>query len=520
MEISDGNHFDVIIVGAGLSGIGAACHLQKHCPTKSFALLEGRQSSGGTWDLFRYPGVRSDSDMYTLGYNFKPWTAGKAIADGPSILSYIKEAADENGINDHIRFGHKVVSAEWSSNSASWKLATKIQKGDDSLPSETRTFTSNMLLLCGGYYNYDQGYTPDFKDIDKFSGQLLHPQKWPEDLDYHNKKVVIIGSGATAMTLVPAMALSGAEQVTMIQRSPTYVISMPDEDKIANGLQKILPKRLAYACTRWKNIGFQSFFYKRAINKPEQVKGKLLAMIRKYLPKDYVEEHFTPSYNPWQERLCLIPNADLFKAINRKKAQVITDQIDCFVEDGLKMASGKRVPADIVVTATGLNLLPLNGLSFVVDGKEMNPPDLITYKGMMYSSLPNLVHVFGYVNASWTLRADLTAEWLCRLVNHMDKLGMRQCTPTRNLATKTDTSPWIANFNPGYMKRAMHLFPKQGAEEPWVNTQNYTKDKKMLREGSLEDDALEFSNPLTGEDSGAVVVNEETTAAMKQAGTG
>ena len=489
-------HFDVVIVGAGLSGIGAACHLRQHCPSKTFVLLEERKAIGGTWDLFRYPGIRSDSDMHTLGYNFKPWKAAKAIADGPSILNYVHEAADEHDVKPHVRFNHKVHTTEWSSPDALWRIKANQTAQND----EQVSFTCSMLLVCGGYYSYKGGYQPDFKGMSDFKGSLIHPQKWPENLDYQGKTVAVIGSGATAMTLIPAMAHSGAKEVTMVQRSPTYVVSKPDEDNIANILRKYLPARLAYAITRWKNINLQRYFYSQTQTKPEKVKGQLLGLVRKELPKDYVDQHFTPKYNPWDERLCLIPNADLFKAIRDEKARVVTGHIDCFTADGLKMASGEEVKADIIVTATGLNLEVLAGITFSVDGKKIQIPDAYTYKGMMYSNIPNMVHIFGYVNASWTLRADLTAEYFCRLVNHMDKSGMRQCMPVlRQSERDMESRLWIDTFTPGYMKRTMHLFPKQGAHAPWVNTQNYAKDKKMIHKVPLEDGVLLFTNPASGQ---------------------
>lgn len=485
-------HFDVVIVGAGLSGIGAACHLRHKCPDKTFVLLEGRKTTGGTWDLFRYPGVRSDSDMHTLGYSFKPWLGAKAIADGPSILDYVREAAVENDIDQHVRFEHKVTSAAWSTSDARWTVQALQTSGGEAV-----TFTCNMLFMCGGYYNYDKGYTPEFEGMDDFTGQLVHPQEWPENLDYADKKVVVIGSGATAMTLVPAMAHSGAEQITMVQRSPTYVVSMPDQDAIANFLRKILPDRIAYALTRWKNINLQRYFYERMRAAPQKAKTQLLNMIRKHLSDDYVDQHFSPSYNPWDQRLCLIPNADLFKAIHKNKASIVTSQIDRFTAKGLKLKSGEELPADIVVTATGLNLTVLSGVTFSLDGRQVHLPDTFAYKGMMYSDIPNMVQTFGYVNASWTLRADLTAEYFCRLVKRMDELGMRQCTPKLSESEAgMQTRDWIDTFNPGYMKRSMHLFPKQGAHEPWINTQSYKLDKKMIRGAPLEDGALQFTNPV------------------------
>lgn len=486
------NHFDVLIVGAGISGIGAAVHLRTRCPAKTFTLLEGRNAIGGTWDLFRYPGIRSDSDMHTLGYNFKPWQEAKAIADGPSIRKYVNEAAAEHGITEHIRFQHQVKTAAWSTKDACWRI--EAQRGDQ---GETVYFTCGFLYMCGGYYSYEKGYTPAFEGVEQFQGQVVHPQHWPEGLDYSGKRVLVIGSGATAMTLVPAMAENGAK-VTMVQRSPTYVVSRPDEDAIANTLRKFLPEKLAYAITRFKNIQLQRFFYHRTRVKPEKVKAKLLSLVRQQLGPDYdVDQHFTPSYNPWDQRLCLVPNADLFNVINAGKASVVTGQIDCFTAHGLRLKTGQELPADIIVTATGLHLVVLAGIEISVDGESINFPDTFAYKGMLFSDVPNLAHTFGYINASWTLRADLTAEYVCRLLNRMDELDMRQCTPRlREEDAEMETRPWIDGFSPGYMQRVMHLFPKQGDQDPWRNTQNYAQDKKVIRNAPLEDGALIFSNPV------------------------
>ncbi len=484
------NHFDVLIVGAGLSGIGAAYHIKDKCPDKTYAILEGREAIGGTWDLFRYPGIRSDSDMHTLGYNFKPWTAARAIADGPSIRDYVNETADENNIREHIRFKHLVKHAAWSSDTATWTVqATLVDTGD------TIEFSCNFLYMCGGYYNYEEGYTPEFKGAETFKGTTVHPQFWPEDLDYSGKNVVIIGSGATAMTLVPAMAKNGA-QITMLQRSPTYVVSRPAEDKIANALRRFLPEKWAYAITRFKNIKLGNFFYNRTRAKPEKVKKTLLDMVRAALPDFDVDKHFKPTYNPWDQRLCLIPDDDLYEVIKDGSANVVTDTIDCFTETGIRLDSGEELEADIIVTATGLKLTVVNGLRITVDGKEIDFAETISYKGMMFSDVPNMIQTFGYINASWTLRADIIAEYVCRLLNRMDKLGMRQCTPRlRDEDKNMALLPWINDFSAGYMQRTMHLMPKQGDNGPWKNTQNYALDKKLIRTAPLEDGALQFSNP-------------------------
>ncbi len=453
---------------------------------------------GGTWDLFRYPGVRSDSDMHTLGYRFKPWREAKAIADGASILSYVKETAAEYGVDRHIRYEHLATKAAWSSTDATWTVeAVRRDTG------ETVRFTCNFLFMCAGYYSYRHGHMPEFEGREHFRGLIVHPQQWPEDLDYAGKRVVVIGSGATAMTLVPAMAKDVAH-IVMLQRSPTYVVSRPDKDAIANALSRVLPGTWAYAITRWKNVALQQFFYGQTRVRPEKVKAKLLDMVRKELGPDYdVASHFTPSYNPWDQRLCLVPNSDLFAAIRSGKASIVTDQIERFTETDIRLRSGRELVADIIVTATGLDLVVLGEMQFAVDDVPVDFAQTWTYKGMMYSGVPNLVCTFGYINASWTLRADLTAEYVCRLINHMDATGTRQAVPClRETDRNMPARPWIDHFSSGYMQRAMHRFPKQGDREPWINPQNYTRDKKMIRFGSLEDGALVFNNGGTGAVSG------------------
>jgi len=483
-------YFDVVIIGAGLSGIGAACHLQDKCPGKSYTILEGRDCIGGTWDLFRYPGIRSDSDMHTLGYNFKPWKESKAIADGPSILKYIRETASEHNVDDHIRYGHWLAGASWSSTDACWTLEIQHTGRDEPL-----FVRCNMLLMCSGYYNYEHGYLPEFKDYESFAGQIVHPQEWPDDLDYAGKKVVVIGSGATAMTLVPEMA-EDVEHIIMLQRSPTYVISFPDEDLIANILRAVLPEKWAYGITRWKNVKLQQWMYRQTRKRPELVKRVLLHWVRKELGKDYdIEKHFSPAYDPWDQRLCLVPNNDLFVALRSGKASVVTDEIDRFTETGILLKSGDELDADIIVTATGLDLLVLGGVDFRVDGGPVDFSKTISYKGMMTSGVPNLVSTFGYVNASWTLHADLIAEWSCRLVNHMDSVGARQCMPTpgdddRELPRK----PYIMNFSSGYIQRVIDQLPKQIDRPPWSNPQDYGRDRHMFREAPIDDGALVFSN--------------------------
>ncbi|MBX9945056.1 MAG: NAD(P)/FAD-dependent oxidoreductase [Reyranella sp.] len=479
-------HLDVLIVGAGLSGIGAAWHLQKNCPGKSYAIVEARAASGGTWDLFRYPGVRSDSDMYTLGYRFRPWKDAKAIADGPSILSYIREVAADHGIDRQIRYQHRVVGASWSTPDAKWTV--ELERGPD---KERAVITCGFLWMCSGYYRYEKGYVPEFAGIDGYKGQVVHPQHWPEALDHAGKKVVVIGSGATAVTVVPSMAETAAH-VTMLQRSPTYVVARPAEDPIANKLKRRLPLRLAYMITRWKNVMLGMYFYQMCMRKPDKVKSLILGGVRQMLGPDYdVDRHFTPRYNPWDQRLCLVPDADLFRAIRRKKVSVVTDQIETFTATGIRLKSGAELEADIVVMATGLVLQPLGGASLVVDDKPVEPPKTLIYKGMMYSDVPNLASVFGYTNASWTLKADLVCEYVCRLLNHMDRKGFRQATPRNNDPTLTE-EPWV-NFSSGYIQRALAHQPKQGSKRPWKLYQNYVLDLLTLRHGSVKDKAMVFS---------------------------
>jgi monooxygenase len=487
MTSAQGDTPDVIIIGAGLSGIGAAVHLQRHCPGKSYLILEARSAMGGTWDLFRYPGIRSDSDMHTLGYNFKPWTAAKAIADGPSILSYVQETAREHDITPHIRFGHQLLAANWSDESACWTLTVSTAQGEQVL-------TCRMLLMCSGYYSYGDAYTPEFDGRAQFKGPVVHPQHWPDDLDYRDKKVAIIGSGATAMTLAPSMA-EAAAQVTVVQRSPTYVVSRPDRDAIANTLRKFLPESWAYAITRWKNVALSQFVYRRSRKQPEKLKQQLLGMVRKELGDDYdVEKHFTPRYNPWDQRLCLVPNADLFKSIRAGKTVMVTDQIKGFNAQGIELLSGEQVQADIIVTATGLTLQVLGGAQFSKNGQPLDFANTWSYKGLMFSGVPNMVFTFGYINASWTLRADLIAEFFCRLVNELDKGKKGVCTPElRPGDMNMPARPFIDDFSAGYMQRMMHRFPKQGDRAPWLNTQNYASDRKMLRHDSLHDGVLQFS---------------------------
>jgi cation diffusion facilitator CzcD-associated flavoprotein CzcO len=479
-------HFDVVIVGAGLSGIGAAYHLQKRLGKKTYVILETRQAIGGTWDLFRYPGIRSDSDMYTLGYNFKPWPGAKAIADGPSIRDYVTETARENSIDRHIRFEHQVVSADWSSRDSRWTVTT--EQGPD---RQRAVFTCSFLMMCSGYYRYDRGYTPEFAGRDQFKGKIIHPQFWPEDLDYSGKKVVVIGSGATAVTIVPEMAKT-AEHVTMLQRSPTYVVSRPSEDRIANWLKTWMPAKWAYGITRWKNVLMQQYLYGRSRKEPDKVRKVLSDMAQKELGPDYpVSTHFNPKYNPWDQRMCLIPDSDLFNEIKAGRASVVTDTIERFTEGGIRLSSGKELPADIIVTATGLDLVFLGGTKVSIDGAPVDMSKRLTYKGMMYEGVPNLVSIFGYTNASWTLKCDLTCEFTCRIIARMDQTGAKAVTPKASSGDIAQT-PWL-DFSSGYVQRTIDRFPKQGERKPWRLNQNYTADVLMLRYGTLDDPELVFS---------------------------
>ncbi|MFM8993004.1 MAG: flavin-containing monooxygenase, partial [Actinomycetota bacterium] len=480
----------VVVVGAGISGIGAGVHLNDKSPDRSFVILEGREDIGGTWDLFKYPGIRSDSDMHTLGYEFKPWKAEKSIADGPSIMAYLRETVAEHDLKRHMRFGERVVRAEWSTQNATWSVHT--QRSDGSQGS----FECNYLFMCAGYYSYKSGYLPEFPGREKFRGTIVHPQEWPEDLDYSNKRVVVIGSGATAVTIVPAVAETAAH-VTMLQRSPTYMVSRPDTDALANFLRRILPAQLAYNITRAKNTWRQQLVYKKTRSNPDQIKMLLLGGVQLELGGKYpIKRHFLPRYNPWDQRLCLVPNSDFFAAMRSGRASLVTDNIETFTETGILLSSGEHLNADIIVTATGLQLVSLGEADIYVDGQQVDFAQTRTYKGMAYSDVPNLATSFGYINASWTLRADLTCTYVCRLLNHMRDTGTRQCTPRLRPGEETmPRRPWIDGFSSGYMQRVMHLMPAQGDREPWLNPQNYDKDKKMFREGAIDDGVMQFTNP-------------------------
>jgi monooxygenase len=479
-------HVDVLIVGAGISGIGAGYHLQANCLGRNYAILEGRDDIGGTWDLFRFPGIRSDSDMYTLGYAFRPWTGEKAIADGPSILAYLRETARAYGIDRKIRFGYQVKRASWSSETAQWAVeAERVASG------ETVRLTCGFLFMCCGYYDYAEGYTPEFEGVKRYAGRIVHPQKWTEDIEYAGKRVVVIGSGATAVTLVPALAKEAAH-VTMLQRSPTYVVARPSVDGTAARLRRYLPSRLAHGLTRWKYVLLGMYFFNLCRRYPRRAKAMIARGVKQAMGPDFdVSTHFTPRYNPWEQRLCLVPDGDLFKAIRNKRVSVVTDHIDTFTETGLKLRSGIELQADLVVTATGLTLQVLSGLELTVDGASVDPSKRFTYKGMMYSDVPNFASSFGYTNASWTLKSDLTCAYVCRLLNHMQKTGARRCMPRVRDADMA-AEAWV-DFSSGYFQRSLDKLPKQGSRKPWKLHQNYLRDLLAMRFASVKDDAMEFS---------------------------
>jgi monooxygenase len=486
--MSEPEHVDVLIAGAGLSGIGAACHLRRESPKKTFAVLEARAVSGGTWDLFRYPGIRSDSDMFTLGYSFRPWRGPKSIADGASILSYLRATAAEYGVEETIRYQHKVVAAAWSSEQARWTV--DVERGDT---HETIQLTCDFLFGNTGYYSYDEGYTPRFPGIERYQGTLVHPQEWPADLDYAGKRVVVIGSGATAVTLVPSLART-AGHVTMLQRSPSYIISMPSRDPVADALQRRLPPRLAAPLVRWKNVAVTALSYQLSRRRPAVMKSMIRKAQERQLPAGFpIDTHFSPRYQPWDQRLCIVPDGDLFRAIRRGTAEIRTDNIETFTETGLKLSSGIELEADIIVTATGLNLKLLGGMRLEVDGEKVDLSRTLGYKGMMFSGVPNLAATLGYTNASWTLKADLVGSYVARLLNHMDAHGFRQVVP-RAPADPGPTHPFI-DLASGYVLRSLDALPKQGAKAPWRLYQNYVRDVFLLKFAPLRDDALEFSNP-------------------------
>jgi monooxygenase len=518
-------HVDVLIVGAGLSGIGAAHQLQRAFPRRTYAIIEARDAIGGTWDLFRYPGVRSDSDMQTLGYRWRPWTGAKAIADGPSILQYVRDTAAESGIDRHIRFGYRVTRASWSSADAQWTVeaspvasqpASNGTTGTDGTggdggavgdgavgvgdatasTSGTVSFTCNFLLVCTGYYRYDHGYQADLPGIENFGGRVVHPQQWPQDLDYAGKRVAVVGSGATAVTIVPAMAETAAH-VTMVQRSPTYIISLPTEDPLDAKLRGLVGARRAYPVTRWKNVVVSTLIYQLSQHRPQMMRRWIRGMTVKQLPAGYdVDTHFKPVYGPWDQRLCLIPDGDLFRAIREQQASVVTGKIATFTEHGIQMESGAEVEADIVVTATGLQLLALGGLQLTVDGRDIQLPETMAYKGTMLSGVPNFALTIGYTNASWTLKADLVSDYVCRLLRYMDRHGYDVCVPVNDDPDVAERP--LLDFAAGYILRSMHEFPKSGSRAPWRLGMSYLNDAVTLRHGRIDDGVMRFSRRGAG----------------------
>lgn len=501
-------HFDVLIIGAGLSGIDAAHHLQKFCPQKSYVILEQRERIGGTWDLFRYPGIRSDSDMLTMGYSFRPWTHPKAISPGEDIREYITATARDEGIDRNIRFQHQIKRASWSSEDAKWTVEAVKQSSQGKDIQETAvTLTCNFLFCCAGYYRYSAGFLPEFPNSNRFKGRMFHPQAWPQDLDYAGKRVVVIGSGATAVTLVPAMAKTAAH-VTMLQRSPTYVISAPEKDRIANFLRRIMPAMWAYRLSRWKNVSFMTYIYQLSQRFPNFVKRGIIKKASNQLGTDFdVEPHFTPRYRPWEQRMCLIPDADMFEAIKSGRASVVTDQIETFTERGIQLKSGKELEADIIITATGLAMQAFGGMELTVNKQRVDPGQVLAYKGVMMSGVPNFASVFGYINASWTLKADLICNYVCRLLNFMDRKGVRQVTP--NPVGESAVAPFVENFSSGYIQRALASWPKQGQKKPWRVYQNYFRDTITLKWTRVDDEGLEFSNPATKTQVKAIKLAED-----------
>ncbi len=484
----DIEHLDVLIVGAGLSGIGAGHYVQAECPWASYAIFESRDAIGGTWDLFRYPGIRSDSDMFTLGYSFRPWAGEKSIADGADILQYIKDTARDEGIDRQIRFGHRIVSADWSTPEARWHV---IAERNDT--GERVEVTCGFLFSCSGYYRYDHGHEPDFAGRDQFAGEIVHPQHWPEDLDYIDKKVVVIGSGATAVTLIPSLA-QAAQHVTMLQRSPTYVAALPAKDPLANAIRKVLPQRWSGPIIKWFKALTTQWSYQISQKHPARVKRILRAMTKAQLPKGYdIDTHFTPRYDPWDQRLCVVPDGDLFKAIKAGDASVVTDHVETYTETGIRLQSGDHLDADIVVTATGLELLFIGGIEVTVDGETLDLPSKLTYKGMMLEGVPNLALAIGYTNASWTLKCDLTCDYVTRLLNHLHQTGLRQCMAVNQDPTVTDAP--LLSLTSGYIARSRDKFPRQGSAFPWQVHQNYLRDHRALKRSSLTDAAMQFSNP-------------------------
>ena len=486
---TDPEYFDVVIVGAGLSGIGAACHLLKECPNHRYIILEARASMGGTWDLFRYPGVRSDSDMHTLGYGFRPWDGSTTITDGSSILDYLLETAQEYTVEHNVRYNQKLKAADWSSENSCWTLEI-----EDTFNNKKIKLSTNFLHMCSGYYDYKTAHKPDLPNLRQFKGTLVNPQFWPEKLDYLGKRVVVIGSGATAVSIVPSMAET-AQHVTMLQRSPSYFLSWPSKDQFTSILKMILPRKWAHSLTRLRYILFQELLYKLTRVAPILIKKRLIGRVRRTLGSGFdIEKHFTPDYNPWDQRLCLVPDNDFFSALRSRKASVVTDNIARFTATGILLESGTHLDADIVVTATGLKLIVLGGVKFSIDRKPVDISQAWSYKALMITGVPNMVSTFGYVNASWTLRSDITAKWVCKVLNHMTRTNTTSVVPYIPAEfQQMEFKPWIADFPAGYIKRVMHLFPKQGFTEPWLNSQDFRQDKKMFNEPLETDKSLKFT---------------------------
>ena len=476
---------DVVVVGAGLSGIAAGHYLRTLCPTLSYTILEGRQAIGGTWDLFRYPGVRSDSDMFTLGYSFRPWPGDSTFASGPTIRDYVVETAREEGIARHIRFGNRVTSADWDSSTARWTLGVTTDGGDD------LRITCRFVFFCSGYYDYEQGHAPDWPGRESFAGRIVHPQHWPEGVDWAGRRVVVIGSGATAVTLVPELAATAAH-VTMLQRSPSYIVALPAHDRVGAAMRRLLPRGLAYRLVRWKNIALAAAFYQYCHRWPQRARKLLRKVAHHFLGRDYdVDRHLSPTYNPWEQRLCIAPDADIFMAIRSGKAAIVTDTIDRFTPGGIRLASGQELPADIVVTATGLKLKLVGGVRIGIDGRQVDGSASLVYRGTMFSGIPNLAIATGYTNASWTLKCELTARYVCRLLNHMQAKGLDSCMPVADAAAFASTQPFL-NLSSGYIQRASGELPRQGARTPWRMHQNYLLDLLSLKYSSLGDGVLKF----------------------------
>jgi monooxygenase len=494
------SHLDVLIVGAGLSGIGAGHYLQTECPWVTYDILEARATMGGTWDLFRYPGIRSDSDMYTLGYSFRPWDGEKSIADGDSILQYIKDTAAESGVDTRIRFNHRVIAADWSTSESVWHITAERTDTRDTIH-----VTAGFLFCCSGYYRYDHGYQPDFAGMGDFSGTVVHPQAWPEDLDVSGKRIVVIGSGATAVTLVPALARSAAH-VTMLQRSPSYIAALPEKSPVAAVLRRVLPPRSAGTATKWFHALLTQGFYRVCRRYPKFVRRMLLKGLERQLPAGYdIATHFTPAYDPWDQRFCAAPDGDFFKSIRAGTSSVVTDRIERFTEKGLLLTSGDELAADIVVTATGLELLFLGGMALSVDGEPVDPSTRLTYKGMMLEGVPNLAVAIGYTNASWTLKCDLTCDYVCRLLNHMHEHGYTECVP-RNRDASVGEGP-ILGLTSGYIRRSAHLLPTQGSTYPWKVHHSYLRDYRALKMGGIADSIMDFSAPQVSDEAVAAIAS-------------